>query len=70
MVLKILLTVILAVVGFAVAARLSKGSRARARLPRKPGGNAAEQGIGRLAKCAKCGIYLPADRPCTCDAHG
>jgi len=65
MFLKILVTVILAVVAWMLVTRLTGGGRPRRpvrdKRPNKPASD--------LVKCKACGIYLPADQPCDCSGR-
>ena len=61
MFLKILVTVVLVVVAWTVAVRLTGPRR-----PRKPRGKVGRRDVPAVMKCASCGIYLPPGESCTC----
>ena len=67
MFLKILVTLVLCVVAWTVATRLT-GPRLPRR--RKPRDLAKRQNTPGVMKCAGCGIYLPPGERCHCNGDG
>lgn len=65
MFLKILVTLVLLVVAWTVATRLT--GAARPRRAHKPAHRAPQHvSAEKLVKCPGCGIYLPASQTCDC----
>lgn len=62
MFLKILVTLILVVVAWTVAVRLTGPKRPRKRLDKRD----RRQDVPAAMKCANCGIYLPPGQSCRC----
>lgn len=70
MFLKILVTLVLVVVAWTAAVRLTGPGRPRRRLRRRPGERPREKpgdrNVPAAQKCAACGIYLPPGETCRC----
>ena len=65
MFLKILVTVLLAVLVWTVATRLTGPSR-----PKRISRTEKSNNVSKMAKCPDCGIYLPAGQTCDCSGTG